>query len=254
MEKRRDRGEHRYASEVSEASSKQESSSLRGSIVALLVAAILAAFGPQILEAAIPAGALGREEHERIELGPRTLGQVRRVAELNLVRARAVAAGSRRIASERIGPVPDSWIEVFMIIPGEVVAGVDLSGLGMEDVSISEDQRGRQQACITLPRPEVMYVTINYEEIVTRSDESMWIGTNDALLSIKADLEAEAQQRLSQSAVESGVLERAEAIAAASISDVLYDLGFTDVDVRFVEEEEVDEVEQEGAEASKEVI
>ncbi len=113
---------------------------------------------------------------------------------------------------------------ILFVAVGDVIAGVDLSELTDADV-VADRERGTAQ--VTLPRARVL---------VTRLDnEHSWVysRTTDPLTPRHEDLETrarqEAERTLEETAVTSGILERARTNAERTVDALVRSLGYTAV-------------------------
>lgn len=117
---------------------------------------------------------------------------------------------------------------ILLVVHGQSVAGIDLSKLKPEDVRITNNN-GVRAIHVALPASEIFFTTIDNQH--TR----VYARSTGLLVSADQNLESEtrtrAQQQLQQSALTDGILDTARKNARATITTLLYGLGFQQVDV-----------------------
>ena len=114
--------------------------------------------------------------------------------------------------------------KLLLVARGEVIAGVDLSQLKASDVSVQGES-----VEVQLPDPQILSTRIDNEQ--TR----VYSRITGVLVAADPNLESEvrlaAEQQFTQSALADGVLDKARQNARASVSVLLYGLGFRHVQV-----------------------
>jgi Protein of unknown function (DUF4230) len=117
---------------------------------------------------------------------------------------------------------------ILLVVHGQSIAGIDLSQLKPEDVKITESSGGRS-IHVTLP-PSQLFVT-NLDNQHTR----VYARSTGLLVPVDQNLEsdtrARAEQQLQQAALNDGILDAARKNARATVTTLLYGLGFQNVDV-----------------------
>jgi hypothetical protein len=114
---------------------------------------------------------------------------------------------------------------VLLVAHGIVKAGIDLDQLGSNDIHISG-----KKISMTLPRPRVtdVYLDDHHSEIVERS--------TGILRAFDKDLEQSARRaavdELRLAALQNGILNDAAERGRSQLTILLYQLGFTDIDLR----------------------
>jgi hypothetical protein len=115
--------------------------------------------------------------------------------------------------------------KMLLVAHGEVIAGVDLGQLKPGDVSVKGDT-----VRVRLPAPQVL--TTRLDSARTR----VYSRTTGLLIAADPNLESEvrqsAEQQLTQAALSDGILDRARQNAQASVTALLYGLGFHRVEVQ----------------------
>jgi hypothetical protein len=117
---------------------------------------------------------------------------------------------------------------ILLVVHGQSIAGIDLSQLKPEDVHI-DNHHGARSIHVTLPPTQVFLTTIDNQH--TR----VYARTTGILVPADQDLESEtrarAQQQLQNTALSDGILDAASKNARATITTLLYSLGFDQVTV-----------------------
>jgi hypothetical protein len=114
---------------------------------------------------------------------------------------------------------------ILLIAHGTVIAGVDLSKLDPEDVTVDD----ANAVSVVLPPSEIFVATLNNELTRVYDREQGLLARGDAQMETEARLAAEAS--ILQAACEQDVLERAASEAQTQIEALLGALEFTEVTV-----------------------
>ncbi len=117
---------------------------------------------------------------------------------------------------------------ILLVAGGNVIAGVDLSTMQEQDVSVDFESR---RATIVLPRATVFSATLDNELTYVHERSTDILATPAADLETKARREAERQLR--QAALEGGILSAAERSVARTVLILVRSLGYEDVRVTF---------------------
>lgn len=117
---------------------------------------------------------------------------------------------------------------LLLVAVGDVVAGVDMSGLIEADLHVNETQRS---VVITLPRAEVFSARLDSSRTYVHSRKTDMLAARQEHLETKA--RAQAEETLRSAAIEGGILPRAEESVRKTITALLQSLGFQSVDVQF---------------------
>jgi hypothetical protein len=118
-------------------------------------------------------------------------------------------AQDRQIAGLTIGRT-----QLLYVAHGEVRAGVDLSALTAEDVSVDDDR-----ISVTLPRPTIQDVKIDVERSYVYDVDKSLFGPADRELQSRA--ERFALGRVREAACEAGILDQANERAALTVRTLL---------------------------------
>lgn len=114
---------------------------------------------------------------------------------------------------------------ILLIANGNVIAGVDLSTLDPEDVTVNDANAVR----VTLPASEIFVATLNNEETRVYDRERGLLSRGDAQIETTARQAAEAS--ILEAACEQGILKRAAAEAQTQVTALLGALQFSSVTV-----------------------
>lgn len=156
---------------------------------------------------------------------------VDRVQQLNRLET-AVYTLDTVVESDESNPVlPDALAgdHLLMIVQGQTIAGIDMSQLKAENVTITE-RGGDRDIKITLPPSQVFLTTID--------NAHSRVYTRETGLFVKADPNLETQTRLKaqgqlqQAALSDGILDVATKNARTTITAMLQGLGFAHVEVQ----------------------
>ncbi len=117
---------------------------------------------------------------------------------------------------------------ILLVVHGQSIAGIDLSLLKPEDVRITESN-GARSIHVTLPASQLFITTLDNQH--TR----VYARSTGLLVPVDQDLETEtrarAQDQLQKAALADGILDAARKNARATVTTLLYSLGFNQVDV-----------------------
>jgi Protein of unknown function (DUF4230) len=132
-----------------------------------------------------------------------------------------IVSGSRENAY-----IPDFLVgdKLLLVAHGEVIAGVDLSQIQPGDVSVRGDR-----ATVRLPAAQVLTTRIDNGRTRIYSRATGLLVPADP--NLESEVRLAAEQQITQAALTDGVLEKARQNARASVSALLYGLGFHAVDV-----------------------
>ena len=124
--------------------------------------------------------------------------------------------------------LPDALVgdRILMVVHGESIAGIDLSKLKPEDVTIDAGTHGIH---VTLPASQLFVTTLDNQH--TRVYSRMTGMLVPADQNLETDTRAKAQDQLQQAALSDGILDAARKNARATVTTLLYSLGFQKVDV-----------------------
>jgi hypothetical protein len=117
---------------------------------------------------------------------------------------------------------------ILLVVHGQSIAGIDLGLLKPEDIRITESN-GTRSIHVTLPASQLFVTTLDNQH--TR----VYARSTGLLVPVDQNLETEtrtrAQDQLQQAALADGILDVARKNARATVTTLLYGLGFQNVDV-----------------------
>src|SRR5580692_986438 len=115
---------------------------------------------------------------------------------------------------------------ILLVVHGQSIAGIDLAQLKPEDVRI-EPKDGGQSIHVTLPPSQLFITTLDnqHTRVYVRST-GLLVAADPNL---ETDTRAKAEQQLQQSALADGILDTASKNARATVTTLLYGLGFHEV-------------------------
>jgi hypothetical protein len=129
-------------------------------------------------------------------------------------------------AQSRLWGMVEAKDTLLLVAVGDVVAGVDLSKLRDEDVTVDPAARSVR---VRLPAPEIISATL--DERATH----VYSRSTDVLAERSEQLEGEARRRaeeqMRKAAVEGGILDRARASADRTLRALIRSLGFGHVEI-----------------------
>lgn len=118
--------------------------------------------------------------------------------------------------------LPGTKRKLLMVVPGTVLAGVDLQGIDEKDIVVDEEKKEIQ---LTLPRAEILQEpSIDTDNIKTFSVEGIF--RNDVDWNEGFALAEVAKDQISQEAIEQGILQAAEKNAEKSLKGFFEQLGY----------------------------
>ena len=154
---------------------------------------------------------------------PAVVDKIRQLSRLETVvySLDKIVSGSRENAY-----IPDFLVgdKLLLVAHGEVIAGVDLSQIQPGDVSVRGDR-----ATVRLPAGQVLTTRIDNGRTRIYSRATGLLVPADP--NLESEVRLAAEQQITQAALSDGVLEKARQNARASVSALLYGLGFHAVDV-----------------------
>jgi len=117
---------------------------------------------------------------------------------------------------------------ILLVVHGQAIAGIDLAQLKPEDIRITGSNETRS-IHVTLPTSQLFATTLDNQH--TR----VYARSTGILVPVDQNLESEtrakAEQQLQQTALADGILDTARKNARATVTTLLYSLGFQHVDV-----------------------
>jgi hypothetical protein len=117
---------------------------------------------------------------------------------------------------------------ILLVVHGQSIAGIDLAQLKPEDVRI-DNKDGGQSIHVTLPASQLFITTLDNQHTRVYARSTGLLVPADQ--NLESDTRAKAEQQLQQSALADGILDTARKNARATVTTLLYSLGFRQVDV-----------------------
>jgi hypothetical protein len=117
---------------------------------------------------------------------------------------------------------------ILLVVHGQSIAGIDLSQLKPEDVRIT-DKDGGQSIRVTLPPSQLFITSIDNQHTRVYMRSTGVLVPADP--NLETDTRAKAEQQLQASALSDGILDTASKNARATVTTLLYGLGFREVTV-----------------------
>ncbi len=115
---------------------------------------------------------------------------------------------------------------LLLVVHGESIAGIDFAQLKPEDVRIDE---GTRSIHVTLPASQLFVTTLDNEHTRVFARETGLLVPADQ--NLETETRAKAQDQLQKAALADGILDAARKNARATVTALLYTLGFRQVDV-----------------------
>jgi hypothetical protein len=155
---------------------------------------------------------------------------VQRIQRLNRLETVVYSIDTVVEGSKSSAVLPDllAGDRILLVVHGQSIAGIDLTHLKPEDVRIT-DKDGAQSIHVTLPPSQLFLTSIDNQH--TR----VYVRSTGLLVPVDPNLEtdtrAKAEQQLQAAALADGILDTASKNARATVTTLLYGLGFKQVDV-----------------------
>lgn len=153
---------------------------------------------------------------------------VQRIQRLNRLETVVYSMDTVVEGSKSSAVLPDllAGDRILLVVHGQSIAGIDLSKLKPEDVRIT-DKDGGQSIHVTLPPSQLFITTLDNQHTRVYMRSTGVLVPADP--NLKTATRAKAEQQLQQSALTDGILDTASKNARATITTLLYSLGFKDV-------------------------
>ncbi|MBW3667140.1 MAG: DUF4230 domain-containing protein [Actinobacteria bacterium] len=202
-----------------------------GIALVILVVGILAliVWGIRSVVSAVPtpsdlAEAFEPEPYE--EIGPVVISSIRDMARLTTVEAVEYTIVEKGTDRGWLDWARGDSIQLFAV--ARIGAGVDLSEVTVRDARVDTEEGVVE---LVIPRAEIQYVAVDNEATQILDRETGIFTRGDPRL--ESDARQIADEVLRQSAIDAGLLERAEENAREVLTDFLLGLGYRDVVVEF---------------------
>lgn len=155
---------------------------------------------------------------------------VQRIQRLNRLETVVYSIDTVVEGSKSSAVLPDllAGDRLLLVVHGQSIAGIDLSQLKPEDVRIDE-KNGTRSIHVTLPASQLFVTNIDNQHTRVYARSTGLLVPVDQ--NLESDTRAKAEQQLQQAALSDGILDTARKNARATITTLLYGLGFNQVDV-----------------------
>ena len=155
---------------------------------------------------------------------------VQRIQRLNRLETVVYSIDTVVEGSKSSAVLPDllAGDRILLVVHGQSIAGIDLSRLKPEDIRIT-DKDGGQFIHVTLPPSQLFLTTLDNQHTRVYMRSTGVLVPADP--NLETDTRAKAEQQLQKAALDDGILDAARKNARATITTLLYSLGFNQVDV-----------------------
>lgn len=204
-------------------------------VFGLLITGILV--GAVVVRLVFPTSETPEQIVETINTGPDVVVAIRDLARLETAQYHVERVIDLRQQQTRFFGLVEAEDALLLVAAADVEAGVDLTQMSDGDVVIEPDE-GR--ATLTLPAPEIFSAHLDNERTYVHTRDTDALAARDDHLETRARREAEATLR--ESAIESGILDRARRNAETALRTLVTALGYDHVEIRWRDQIEGTEV------------
>jgi Protein of unknown function (DUF4230) len=151
---------------------------------------------------------------------------VQRIQRLNRLETVVYSIDTVVEGSKSSAVLPDllAGDRILLVVHGQSIAGIDLSRLKPEDVRITNNG---ESIHVTLPPSQLFLTTLDNQHTRVYMRSTGVLVPADP--NLETDTRAKAEQQLQQSALADGILDTASKNARATVTTLLYGLGFHEV-------------------------
>ena len=170
-------------------------------------------------------GWAGRLLGRRMEIGvsqPTVVNKIQQLQRLETV----VYTMDKVVSGEKENPILPNFLagdRLLMVVHGEVVAGVDFSGLKSGDVDMED-----RKVVLRLPSAQVFSTRIDNERTKVYSRQTGLLVPVDP--NLETEVRQEAERQMQQAALLDGILKTANTKARSTLTSLLEGLGFERVE------------------------
>ncbi len=156
---------------------------------------------------------------------PAVVSQVRSLSKLETVHYQM----EKVVTGQSSGPLPEFLTsdKILLVAHGEVVAGLDLSRVQPEDITVITDA-GR--VIITLPQPQILYSKLDNDKTYVYNRSTGIFNKPDP--NLETQIRRAAEQQIVQAALEDGILQKADENGRQVIRTLITGLGYKEVEFR----------------------
>ncbi|MBU0703786.1 MAG: DUF4230 domain-containing protein [Chloroflexi bacterium] len=143
----------------------------------------------------------------------------------SLSRLETASYSIEKVITAESGQGPFAFLfgdRLILVAHGQVIAGVDLSKMGEEDIVVNEDG----SVTVTLPPAEVLVVALDNAKSYIYDRDTGMVGMNPAL---EAAARQAAEEEILNAALEDGILEMAQRNAEVYVMRLIMALGFREI-------------------------
>lgn len=164
--------------------------------------------------------------------GPSVLLSVRELARLETAAFHMERVVDLRDKQTHLFGLVQAEDALLLVAAGDVIAGVDLSALRPEDVTLThEDEPGARTATLVLPAPTVLVTRLDSGRTYVHSRSTDLFAKRAESLEGRARQEAE--RSIKAGAEEAGILDKAAKNAERTVSALVKSLGYSEVHITF---------------------
>jgi hypothetical protein len=151
---------------------------------------------------------------------------VQRIQRLNRLETVVYSIDTVVEGSKSSAVLPDllAGDRILLVVHGQSIAGIDLSQIKAEDVRITNNG---QSIHVTLPPSQLFLTTLDNQHTKVYMRSTGVLVPADP--NLETDTRSKAEQQLQQSALADGILDTASKNARATVTTLLYGLGFHEV-------------------------
>jgi hypothetical protein len=208
--------------------------SFSGTVLAVLLAVLLGAVALAVFLRHATTGVLGRVATaitgRATTFDTSVPAVVQRIQRLNRLET-VVYSIDTVVEGDKSSPIfPDllAGDRLLLVVHGQSIAGIDLAQLKPEDVRI-DTKNGTSSIRVTLPASQLFVTTLDNQHTRVYARSTGLLVPVDQ--NLESDTRAKAQQQLQQTALADGILDTASKNARATVTTLLYSLGFQHVEV-----------------------
>jgi hypothetical protein len=154
------------------------------------------------------------------------INQIRPLARLETIQYTVEKVITAEIGQNALGPLFGD--RLLFVGHGYVIAGVDLSKLRADDLSIEEGM-----LTLNLPKPELFVATLDNTKSYVYDRDTGLLTHGD--INLETTARQAAEEEIKQAAIEDGILDRAQENAESYLRSLLESLGHTQVTIVFVD-------------------
>ena len=143
----------------------------------------------------------------------------------SLSRLETASYSVEKVITAESGQGPFAFLfgdRLILVAHGQVIAGVDLSKMGEDDIVVNEDG----SVTVTLPPAEVLVVALDNAKSYIYDRDTGMVGMNPAL---EAAARQAAEEEILNAALEDGILEMAQRNAEVYVLRLIMALGFREI-------------------------